>query len=97
MIPSKVNSSRLTKILIGSVINFSVIVKTLCGKVADKTENTTAMDKFKRTMQDWCTIVETYSGLLSFIPTEDKYVKLATGVLTTIVQVSQCCYQKSKI
>ena len=37
LIPSRVNSSRLTKILIGFFINLFVMLKTYCGRVADTT------------------------------------------------------------
>ena len=46
-------------------------------------EYSSAKAHFRR----FCETMDSYSGLLSFIPDEDKYAKPFCGVLTTIVQV----------
>ena len=51
-------------------------------------ENESMMTSFKTTLQDFCKTLDDFSGVLQFFPSDDKYVKIVTGVLTTVVQVS---------
>ena len=48
-----------------------------------ETEYSSAKDHFHR----FCETMDAYSGLLAFIPDDDKYISVFCGALTTIVQV----------
>lgn len=46
-----------------------------------------AIERVKKLCVDVCDTLDRYSDLFKFIPSEDKYVTLITGTVTTIVQV----------
>lgn len=45
------------------------------------------MTKFKNTLTDLCKTLDNFSTVFAFFPSDDKYVKILFGVLTTVVQV----------
>ena len=54
----------------------------------DKSDDTPAMNSVKTRYQKMCHILADYSELFKFVPSDDKYIKLLTGTMETIVTVS---------
>ena len=54
----------------------------------DKSDDTPEMNSIKTRYQKMCHILADYSELFKFVPSDDKYIKLLTGTMETIVTVS---------
>jgi hypothetical protein len=51
-------------------------------------EGSPLLGRLKKSCGDVCVSLDNYSGLFKFVPTGDKFVTLATGIITTIVEAT---------
>lgn len=51
-------------------------------------EGAPLLGRLKKSCGDVCVSLDNYSGLFKFVPTGDKFVTLATGIITTIVEAT---------